>query len=107
MSPVHYLRKAGEFSTHLAIASFGIGTFLLLFYIIFPRLEALLFVGLAYVAIAFFLNAIVFFHLLYYFITQRNYREYFAVKMLILLANIPISALYVYIIFNFSSTSNF
>jgi len=102
MSPVHYLRKAGEFSTHLAIASFGIGTLLLLVYRAFSsELVELVFVGLAYVVIAFFLNAIVFFHLLYYFITQSNYREYFAVKMLILLANIPITALYVYLIFNF------
>jgi len=102
MSPVHYLRKAGEFSTYLAIGSFGIGTFLLLIHIVFPQFDLLLFVGLAYVVIAFVLNAIVFFHLLYYFITQSNYREYFAVKMLILLANIPIAALYVYLIFNFN-----
>ena len=94
MATVHYLRKAGEFSTHMAIGSFGIGTLLLISYKIFPENQNLLLVGLAYVVIAFALNTIVFFHLLYYFITQKNYREYFAVKMLILLANLPIVAIY-------------
>jgi len=102
MKPVHYLRKAGEFSTHMALVSFGIGTILLLLHQVYPNFPNLLFVGLAYVIIAFVLNSIVFFHLLYYFITQKNYREYFAVKMLILLANLPIAALYFYLIFLYS-----
>jgi len=99
MSTVYYLRKAGEFSTHMAIGSFGIGSLLLLLYKLFPENENLLPVVLAYVVIAFGLNTIVFFHLLHYFITQKNYRKYFAVKMLILLGNIPIAVLYCYLIF--------
>ena len=102
MTAVHYLRKAGEFSTHMALASFGIGTILMLLHQVYPNLVYLLFIGLAYVVIAFVLNSIVFFHLLYYFIIQKNYREYFAIKMLILLANIPIVALYIYLLFLFS-----
>jgi len=99
MSPVYYLRKAGEFSTHMAIGSFAIGTLILLLYKMIPDNLNMLLIGLAYIVIAFVLNSLVFFHLLYYFITQKNYREYFAVKMLILLINIPIAALYVYFVF--------
>lgn len=99
MSPVYYLRKAGEFSTHMAIGSFAIGTLILLLYKIIPENSNMLLIGLAYIVIAFVLNSLVFFHLLYYFVTQKNYREYFAVKMLILLVNVPISALYAYFVF--------
>jgi len=99
MSPIYYLRKAEEFSTHMAIGSFAIGTLILLLYKMIPDNLNLLLVGLAYIIIAFVLNGLVFFHLLYYFITQKNYREYFAVKMLILLVNIPIATLYGYLVF--------
>lgn len=107
MSPIHYLRKAGEFSTHLAIGSFAIGTLFLVAHLLIPSSSNVLIAGFAYVAIAFFINAIVFFYLLYYFITQTSYREYFAVKMLILLANVPIAAFYLYLMIHFLPTSNF
>lgn len=72
MSPVYYLRKAGEFSTHMAIGSFAIGTLILLLYKTIPDNFDMLLIGLAYIVIAFVLNSIVFFHLLYYFITQKK-----------------------------------
>jgi len=101
MSPVQYLNKGGEFSTHLAIGSFGIGTLLLLVYKILPDFPLLLAIGLLYVVIAFAVNAVVFLYLFYCFLVQAAQREYFAVKMLIMLANIPVVVLYLYVLFRF------
>lgn len=99
MSPLQYLRKAGEFSTHMAIASFGFGTIFLIAGKLFPQYDWVFIFGLMYLIVAVVLNAIVFIHLFYYFIIHKSEREYLAVKMLIMLANIPVIILYVYLLF--------
>jgi hypothetical protein len=86
-------QKAGQFSTQLAIASFAIGTALFLVNNTF-HFSDLLFIGLLYVSIAFVFNTITFFYLIYFMIIEQNHKEYFLIKILILLANIPVVYLY-------------
>jgi hypothetical protein len=104
MTATQHLIRAGIFSTHLAAASFGIATLLLLLYRFIPTIQnTLVIIGLWYVFIAILANTIVFLHLFYCFVVQPMYREYFAVKMLLMLINIPIAIFYLYlIIINFN-----
>lgn len=97
---MQYLTRAGEFSTHLALSSFAIGTVLLLTYRFVPQFDSIILIGLGYVALAFVLNSIVFVYLFIYFIRYPIHREYFAVKMLLMLANIPIAVFYFFVLIN-------
>ena len=86
-------QKAGQFSTQLAIVSFAIGTALFLVNNTF-HFSYLLFIGLLFVSIAFVFNTITFFYLIYFMIVERDHKEYFMIKIMILLANIPVVYLY-------------
>ena len=88
---------SGRFSTYLAMGSFGIGTIILILYLLSPGLIQLLVVGFFYVLFAALFNGIVLLNLLYQFCIYPNEREALAIKMLIMLANIPIAILYFYI----------
>lgn len=88
----------GPFSTYLAITSFGIGTLLLILYLLFPETVLLIYAGYCYVLLAILINGIIFLHLFYLFLIHRLKREIIAIRMLILLANIPISLLYLNIV---------
>ena len=90
----------GKFSTELAIISFAIGTFLLVLQRMATDNYNILFIGLLYVLFAILVNGIMFFNLGYHFIILPRKREYIAIKILILLANIPITILYILIVFN-------
>lgn len=90
----------GKFSTQLAVISFGIGTVLLLFQKLAPTNYNILFVGLFYLLFAILVNGIILINLAYHFIILPKQREYIAIKILILLANIPIAFLYILIVFN-------
>lgn len=90
----------GKFSTELAVVSFAIGTILLLLQKLAPNNLNILIIGLFYVLFAILINGIMFVNLAYQFIILPKYREYLAIKILILLANIPISFLYILIVFN-------
>ncbi|MFN3968788.1 hypothetical protein [Flavobacterium sp.] len=90
----------GQFSTYLAMGSFGIGTLLFLMHFILPEFGLLYFIGYFYLLFAFLINLAVFLYLLFQFFTQPKDREALTVKMLIILANIPIALFYLYIIFN-------
>ena len=92
-------KSTGKFSTYLALTSFGIGTILLLINLCFPSNTDILITGLFYVVIAIFLNSITLIHLLYHFIINRIERETIAIRILILLANIPIAFIYLNIVF--------
>lgn len=99
MTAMQYLNKAGIFSTHLAIGCFCFGTMLLIIYWLFPNLQSVaVIVGLCFIILATIINTIVFLYLFYCFVMHKVYREYFAVKMLIMLANIPIVILYFFLI---------
>lgn len=90
--------ESGNFSTQTALFSFGIGSLFLVAHLLFPKLEEIIICGLAYVVFAVLVNILVLLYLLYHFIVASDYREYFAIKILILLANIPIAILYFFIV---------
>lgn len=91
----------GKFSTYLAVISFLIGTFILMAYINFPsEYISIMTMGFFYLLMAIFLNGLTFFHLSYLFVIHPIYRETLAVRILILLSNIPIAFMYLNIVFN-------
>ena len=96
---MQYQKSTGIFSTQFAIVSFVVGTLFLIIDLINPS-DEVLFLGYLYVIIAFFLNFIMLLNLVYLFISQNNHRAYYAVKILIILSNIPITAWYIYVVFN-------
>lgn len=104
MTKKQYQNATGIFSTQLAIVSFLVGTALFLFYF-FSKNSTLIDIGIFYICIALIINFIMLFWLIYLFISQKNHREYFIIKILILLANIPIAFLYFYLIIQ-KTTSN-
>lgn len=91
--------SSGKFSTYLAITCFAIGTFLLLLQKCFPYNTDILVAGFIYVIIAVIINGVTLLYLLYHFIINRLERETIAIRILILLANIPIAFLYLTIVF--------
>lgn len=93
-----YLRITGELSTWVAVASFVVGTMLFGAYQIFRREEIIVF-GFMYVAVAVLLNAVVLANLFILFCKEPKHREYFAIKMLIIIANLPIACLYFTILY--------
>lgn len=92
------MSSPGKFSTYLALGSFAIGTQLLLLHFLFPEYIFLLFIGYIYVAATVVINFIAFLCMVYYFIIYRMHRQIIAIRILILLANIPIAFLYFKII---------
>lgn len=96
----HENQKSAGFSTYLAIGSFGIGTLLFLLHFALPEYGLLYFIGYFYLILAFFINLLVFLNLLFLYFIKPNEREDLTIKMLIMLANIPIALLYLYIVFN-------
>ena len=88
----------GKFSTYLALVSFGIGTLILILHLLFPNMILLFYIGYIYVLLAFIINGIAFLYLIYLFITYPFERETIAIRILILLANIPIALLYLNIV---------
>lgn len=97
-TPIYNQRaNSSRFSTYLAVGSFAIGTLILLFYMLFPNTMLLLVVGFFYVLFAALFNGIVLLNLLYQFYIYPKDREILAIKMLIMLANIPIAVLYFFI----------
>lgn len=93
-------KSTGKFSTYLAITSFVIGTLLLLIHFCFQDNIEIMITGFFYVLAAILLNGITFIHLFYHYIINRLEREIIAIRMLILLANIPIALLYLNIVFH-------
>ena len=97
MTKAQYKSATGIFSTQLALGSFSIGTVLLIAHLIKPDGQ-LLAVGFIYTLFAAIVNLIVLLKLFFLLLTQKNHQDYFAVKILILLANIPIVFVYIKIV---------
>lgn len=97
MTKQQYKSATGIFSTELAIGCFAVGTLILILHLLYPSGE-LIPVGLVYVALALLVNFIVLLNLCYLFVTQKNHREYYTIKILILLFNIPIVFVYIRIV---------
>src|SRR4051812_44722008 len=81
-------------STELAIGSFIVGTILFVLYVATNANSNILIIAFPFVASAILVNAIMLFHLIDIFIFLPEYRKDIAVKILILLSNIPIMFLY-------------
>jgi hypothetical protein len=87
-----------SFSTYLALGSFAIGTILFVLFKLFPNESYIFMIGFFYVLFAILLNSLVLLNLFYQFITNKSERENIAIRILILLANIPIALLYFFIV---------
>lgn len=98
MTHLHYQLASGKLSTQVALVSFGIGTLLFITHLLLPHWDGIIFTGLVYIALAFFINSLVLFYLLYCYIVFTAFREFYAIKILIVLGNIPIAMLYLLII---------
>jgi formate-dependent nitrite reductase membrane component NrfD len=88
----------GRFSSVLALISFVIGTLLLLMHLLFPKVIQIIIIGYLYVAETILINGCTLLYLLYQFALYRFHRETIAIKILILLSNIPIALLYLNIV---------
>jgi hypothetical protein len=97
-SDFYNTKNPTAFSTYLALLSFSIGTLLLVSHLVFPREEGILILGFFYVLFAILINSLSLLNLCYLFITEPENRETNAIRILILLSNIPIALLYFYIV---------
>jgi hypothetical protein len=100
MTKKTYATVTGKLSTQIAIASFALGTLVFLLNQLLPREDIIFVIGIFYVLTAMFVNGVVVLNLIHHFIFFQNHREYFGVKILIVLANIPIAALFFYLTIN-------
>lgn len=89
-----------SFTTKMALLSFVIGSVLFGLYFVIPKNIDLLILGFFYLISAVFLNGIAFLNLFIQFVTNPFQREELAIKMFILVSNIPIAFLYYLIIMN-------
>lgn len=96
----HENQKSAGFSTYVAIASFGFGTLLLVIHLGIPNSFKILVIGFFYLLLAILVNGTTLLYLLYHFIINQHKRETIAIQILILLANIPITFIYLNIVFN-------
>jgi hypothetical protein len=99
-SQLNNTNTATAFSTYLALLSFSIGTILFILHLIFPYEDGIIILGFFYVLFAILINSLSLLNLCYLFITKPENRETNAIRILILLANIPIALLYFYIVMN-------
>lgn len=81
-------------STELAIGSFIVSTFLFALYIVSNGSSNVLIIAFPFVTAAILANTIMLFHLMDKFIALAEQRKDIAVKILILLSNIPITLIY-------------
>lgn len=96
----NYESVTSNLSTLIALVSFGIGTLLFISNKLFPENVEIIVISLFFILIATFINLIVLFGLLRNYLFFKYYREYFAIKILIVLANIPIALLYLFLFSN-------
>lgn len=88
----------GRFSSLLALVSFLFGTLFLILHLLFPKAVQIIIMGYIYVLLAILINFCTLLFLIYQFAAYRFYRETIAIKILILLINIPIALLYLNIV---------
>ncbi len=100
MTKKTYATVTGILSTQIAIASFILGTLIFFLHQLFPQEDVIFVIGFIYVLTALFINGIVVLNLIHHFIFFQNHREYFGIKILIVLANIPIATLFFYLTVN-------
>jgi hypothetical protein len=97
MTKQQYKSATGIFSTQLALGSFSIGTVILIAHLLNPNGDVFA-IGFFYLIFAAIVNTVMVVKLCNLFVTQKNHQDYFAVKILILLSNIPIAFVYLKIV---------
>ncbi|SHG23123.1 hypothetical protein [Flavobacterium defluvii] len=100
MKTIHNKPFEEKQSTELAIGSFIIITFLLILYILSHQSSNVLIIAWPFALSAIILNTIMFFDLIEKFIHLPQHRRDIAVKILILLSNIPITFFYYLMVMN-------
>lgn len=85
---------------YTALTSFIIGTVLLLFGLSFRSFDLIYFIGYFFVLIALAVNAVLLLITLSLLCIHWENWYFYLKKALILCANIPVTALYIYLIFN-------
>lgn len=83
-----------SYSTEIAAASFGIGTLILGAHLLFPDWLEIFIIGMVYVVSAILINLIVLLNLIFNGILYPAERQAIAIRILIVLANIPIAFFY-------------
>jgi hypothetical protein len=86
------------FSTQVAVYSFSIGTLLFLLSFVFNNNGYLIITGYVYVIIALLINTLILLWLICNLILLKEQRQETLIKILILLANIPIAFFYLFIV---------
>lgn len=84
----------GRTATELAVGCFTIGTLFFILFLTLPDTSYIFIIGCIFVIMALPLNTIMLTHLLHHFCILRHQRKYIALKIIILLSNIPIAFLY-------------
>lgn len=92
----NYYQEIKKISYKCAIISFGLGTFLLLLFIL-TKVDNVAILGYFYVVLAFTINTILFFFNLLCAFFTKNYRNKFLINSGILLINVPIALFYLYL----------
>lgn len=88
-----------DFATKIALGSFAIGTVLFFTYKVIPKLDILFLIGLYYVLLAIMINTIMLLYLIFLCFILPEERENLALKIILILCNIPIAILFLYNIF--------
>lgn len=91
-----YYQEIKKISYKCAIISFGMGTFLLLLFIL-TRVDNVAVLGFLYVVLAITINTILFFFNLFCAYFTLKYRKKFLINSGILLLNAPIALFYLYL----------
>ena len=94
MDKFTYQSEIGDLSIDVAKGSFAVGTLLLLVGLVLPGNMAILTIGFFYVLIAGIINILTLIALLACCLAVWDYRKYYTIRMLILLANLPIAIFY-------------
>jgi hypothetical protein len=89
----------GKLAINVFIISFLLGTTLFILYIT-SKNESVLFMGFLYVLVTVFFNSIIVLKLFYLLITSKNHSLYLLKRIGIVCLNIPITIIYLNILFN-------
>lgn len=101
MKITHHKPFEEKQSTELAVGTFIISTLLVMLYIISNESPNILVIAWPFALSGIVLNTIMLFHLVEKFIHLPEYRKAIALKILILLSNIPITFFYYLIVIKF------
>lgn len=97
---IYYQIKSESFPIQVAFYSFLGGTILFLIGLVIPLKSDFMILAMTYILVAIFANLTVVLALIIRLITSPPLRRKSSIEILILLTNIPIVALYFFIIYN-------